>query len=159
MRTDSYSFFWSQRSSFFFFFFPWKSSWTSLFCVSLLQLYHTSQVALLVKSPSANAGEAREEGWIPGWGRSPGGECGNTLQYSCLEKFPGQRSLAGYSSWGHKESDTTEQLTLSLFHYDETSSPKILTYLLWDRQICLSALGDSNGQSEFRRTRLSYEKL
>ena len=25
----------------------------------------------------------------------------------------GQRSLAGYSPWGHKESDTTEQLTLS----------------------------------------------
>ena len=24
----------------------------------------------------------------------------------------GQRSLAGYSSWGHKDSDTTEQLTL-----------------------------------------------
>ena len=43
--------------------------------------------------------------------------------------------------------------------YAETSSPKILTYLLWDRQICLSALGDSNRQSEFRRTRLSYEKL
>ena len=27
----------------------------------------------------------------------------------------GQRRLAGYSLWGHKESDTTEQLTLSLF--------------------------------------------
>ena len=26
-------------------------------------------------------------------------------------KSPGQRSLAGYSSWGPKESDTTEQLT------------------------------------------------
>ena len=25
-----------------------------------------------------------------------------------LEKFHGQRSLAGYSPWGHKESDTTE---------------------------------------------------
>ena len=25
-----------------------------------------------------------------------------------------QRSLVGYSPWGHKESDTTEQLTLSL---------------------------------------------
>ena len=24
-----------------------------------------------------------------------------------------QRSLAGYSSWGHKESDMTEKLTLS----------------------------------------------
>jgi hypothetical protein len=29
-------------------------------------------------------------------------------------KFHGQRSMAGYSSWGCKESDTTEQLTLSL---------------------------------------------
>ena len=26
----------------------------------------------------------------------------------------GQRSLAGYSSWGHKESDMIEQLILSL---------------------------------------------
>jgi len=25
----------------------------------------------------------------------------------------GQKSLAGYSSWGHKESDTTEELTQS----------------------------------------------
>ena len=29
----------------------------------------------------------------------------------------GQRSLAGYSPWGHKESGTTEQLTLSLVGY------------------------------------------
>ena len=30
----------------------------------------------------------------------------------------GQRSLEGYSPWGHKEPDTTEQLTLSLhFHF------------------------------------------
>ena len=27
----------------------------------------------------------------------------------------GQRSLVGYSPWGHKESDRTEKLTLSLF--------------------------------------------
>ena len=27
-------------------------------------------------------------------------------------KFHGQRSLASYSPWGHKESDTTERLTL-----------------------------------------------
>ena len=30
---------------------------------------------------------------------------------------PGQRSLAGYSPWGHKDSDTTEQLTLSPFYF------------------------------------------
>ena len=31
-------------------------------------------------------------------------------------KFHGQRSLAGYSLWGGKESDTTEQLTQSQSH-------------------------------------------
>ena len=45
---------------------------------------------------------------IPGLGRSPGGENGNPLQYSCLEDFEGQRSLAGYRSQGHKESNMTE---------------------------------------------------
>ena len=32
----------------------------------------------------------------------------------CPGEFHGQRSLAGYSPWGHKESDMTERLTLSL---------------------------------------------
>ena len=31
------------------------------------------------------------------------------------EEFHGQRSLIGYSPWGHKESDMPEHLTLSLF--------------------------------------------
>ena len=39
---------------------------------------------------------------IPGLGRSPGGGHGNLAQYSCLENPHGQRSLAGYSPWGHK---------------------------------------------------------
>ena len=33
-------------------------------------------------------------------------------------EFHGQRSLAGYSPWGHKQSDRNEQLTLSLFTYN-----------------------------------------
>ena len=28
---------------------------------------------------------------------------------------PGQRSLAGYSPWGYKESDTAERLTVLMF--------------------------------------------
>ena len=44
--------------------------------------------------------------------RSPEGGHGNLLQYSCLENPHGQRSLVGYSAWGHKESDTTEQLSV-----------------------------------------------
>ena len=41
-------------------------------------------------------------GSIPGLGRSPGGGHGDPLHYSCLENPHGQRSLAGYSSWGHR---------------------------------------------------------
>ena len=44
---------------------------------------------------------------IPGLGRSPGGGHGNRFQYSCLENPHEQRSLVGYSPWGHKESDKT----------------------------------------------------
>ena len=57
------------------------------------------------------AHKAGHLGSVPGLGRSPGGVHGNPHQYSCLENPHGQRSLAGYSPWGHKESDVTEQLT------------------------------------------------
>ena len=50
-------------------------------------------------------------GLISGLGRSPGGGNGNPLQYSCLENPHGQVSLASYSPWGHKDSDTTERLS------------------------------------------------
>ena len=36
-----------------------------------------SQVALVVKNPSANAGDVRDVGLIPGLGRCPGGDHGN----------------------------------------------------------------------------------
>ena len=39
----------------------------------------------MIKNPPANAGDIRDEGSIPGSGRSPSGEHGNPLQYSCLE--------------------------------------------------------------------------
>ena len=42
-------------------------------------------MALVVKNPPANAGDVRDVGSIPGWGRSPGGGHGNLLQHSCLE--------------------------------------------------------------------------
>ena len=44
-----------------------------------------SQVALVIKNPLDNAGDAREAGSVPGLGRSPGGGHGNPLQYCCLE--------------------------------------------------------------------------
>ena len=50
----------------------------------------------VVKKSACNAGDA---GLIPGLGRSPGREHGESL---------GQRSLEGYSPWGHKELEMTE---------------------------------------------------
>ena len=44
-----------------------------------------SQVGLVLKNLSANAGAIRDAGLIPGLGRSPGAGHGNPLQYSCLE--------------------------------------------------------------------------
>ena len=65
----------------------------------------------MVKNLPADAGDIRDAGLIPGLGRSPGGGRGNPLQYSFLEDPHGQRSLVGYSPWGHKELDTTERLS------------------------------------------------
>ena len=45
------------------------------------------QVLLAVKNLAANAGDTRDMGSIPWWGRSPGGGRGNPLQYSCMENL------------------------------------------------------------------------
>ena len=50
-------------------------------------LFPFLRVALVVKNSPANAGDIKDTGSIPGWGRSPAGGHGNTLQYSCLENF------------------------------------------------------------------------
>ena len=47
----------------------------------------TAQVAVVVKNPPASAGDIRDLGSIPGLGRSPRGENGNLLQFSCLENY------------------------------------------------------------------------
>ena len=59
----------------------------------------------MVKKSTCNA---RDLGLSSELGRSPGEGNVNPLQFSFLENPHGQRSLAGYSPWGHKESDTTE---------------------------------------------------
>ena len=61
--------------------------------------YGASQMALVVKNPSASAGDIRDTGSIPKLGRSPREGNGNPLQYSYLEN-PMDR---GYSEWDRKE--------------------------------------------------------
>ena len=61
----------------------------------------------MVKKLTANAGDIRDVGSIPGSGRSLGVGNGNLLQYSCLENSMNRRC-------GRKELDMTEQPTIHI---------------------------------------------
>ena len=77
-----------------------------------LELFHSkdgaSQVSLVVKNLPASAGDMKEVGSIPGFGRLLE-ESMATHSSILAGESPGQRSLVGYSPRGHKESDSTEQ--------------------------------------------------
>ena len=66
-----------------------------------------SQVVLVIKNPPASARDRRDTGLTPRSGRSLEKEWQPTPGFLPGESH-GQRSLTGYSPWGHKESDTTE---------------------------------------------------
>ena len=59
-------------------------------------------MALGVKDSPFNIRDIRDASLIPGSGRSSGEGSGNLLFFS--GESHGQRSLVGYSPWGHKES-------------------------------------------------------
>ena len=63
-----------------------------------------------VSDDKESACNAVDLGSIPGSGRSPGEGNDNPSSVLLLGKSHGQRSLVGYSPWGRKESDMTEQL-------------------------------------------------
>ena len=76
-----------------------------------------SQVTLMVKNLPANAGDKRDAGSIPGWGRAPGGGHSNPLQYSRLEN-PMDRGVwwamvhRVTKSWTHLHSPWTTSIIL-----------------------------------------------
>ena len=53
----------------------------------------------MVKNLPPNAGNVKDEGLIPGLGRSPGRGHGNRLQYSCLEN---PRDRGAWRATAHK---------------------------------------------------------
>ena len=80
------------------------------------------------KESTCNTGDL---GPIPGLRRSPGGGHGNPLQCSWLQNPHGQRSLLGYTPWGHKELDMTERLS--------TGGTRVVTVATW-----ISTPGDTD---------------
>ena len=66
----------------------------------------------MVKNPSANAGDTRDVSSIPGSRKTPRRREWQPTPVFLPGEFHGQRSLAGYSPQGCKESDTTEVTAL-----------------------------------------------
>ena len=64
----------------------------------------------MVKNPPATARDVRNMGSIAGSGRFPWRRAWQPTPVFLPGESQGQRSLAGYSPWGCKESDTTELL-------------------------------------------------
>ena len=72
----------------------------------------TSQVAVVVKNTPANAGDARHVGLQDPWiGKIPWRRAWKPTPVFLPGESHGQKSLAGYSLWGRKESATTERLS------------------------------------------------
>ena len=84
-----------------------RLNWHILQCLA-------SQIALVVKNPLANAGDARDAGSIAGWGISSGGRNGNPLQYSCQEN-PMDRGA--WQATVHRIAKSQTRLKLVTMHY------------------------------------------
>ena len=70
------------------------------------------QVTVVVKNLPANVGDIRNAGLNHRPGRAPGEGSDNPLLICLPGKFHGQKSLAGCSPWGVKESDMAEHRLL-----------------------------------------------
>ena len=97
---------------------PGKSTGVGCHCLNsyhsmgTLNLPGVSQVALVVNNLPANAGDVRDTCGLDPWVRKiPWGWKWWSVPVFLSENSHGQRSLAGSSLWGHKESDTTKRLS------------------------------------------------
>ena len=68
----------------------------------------------MVKNLPANAGDIKRHAFDPWVRKNPWRREWLPTPVFLPKESHGQRSLAGYSPWGCEQSDTTEQLTLSV---------------------------------------------
>ena len=67
-----------------------------------------SQVVLAIKNSPPSAGDIRDTGSVPGSAKIPWRRAWQPTPVFLPGESHGQVSLAGYSPWSCKESDTTE---------------------------------------------------
>ena len=91
-----------------------SKSWTAMDVTMFYELWifevclTSWKMTLVIKNPPANAGIIRDAGSIPRFGMMPWRKAWQPTPVFLPGESHGQRSLAGYSPWSHKELDTTE---------------------------------------------------
>ena len=95
------------------------------------------QVTPVVKNLPANAGDGRDVGSIPGWGRSSGVGNGIPLQYSCLENSMDR----GAWPQGRKELGTTEYTQCSTCKYITHTKRCVLSFISFSMYFQVESLG------------------
>ena len=98
-----------------------KNEWTNTKNRTCLETHKGFPVGSDGEESACNAGDL---GLTPGSGRSPWRKEWIFTPVFLPWKFYRQRSLVGYSSWGHKEQDMTEGLELSLLGFPGASDNK-----------------------------------
>ena len=99
---------------------------------------------LVVKSPSAKAGDAGDTGSIPLWERSPSGEGrGNPLQCSCL-KNPTDGAVWWATIHGVAELDMTEWLNTYICNWYNVPCPKPCLLLSGNNEDTVHCQGKKN---------------
>ena len=134
--------------------------------ISFFALYMDFPHSSVGKESACNTGDL---GLISGSGRSPEEGNGYPTPVFLPGKSHGQRSLEGYHPWCHKESDTTEQLTLfclpagAIINCADNTEAKICVLSLWrgsrdaEQTSCCWYGWHGDGHAQERQTRAQKE--
>ena len=99
----------------------------------------------MVENLPANAGDTGDMSSVLGLGRSSGGEMATQSSILPWEQSHEQRSLVGYSPWGHQESDTTEHTHTHahthIYIYAELVFKKISFFIFGALGLCVEQAG------------------
>ena len=113
-----------------------KASWLTWFNFAQLANSWTSLVAQMIKNPLA-----MQETLVLSLGGEDPLEKGRATHSSILAwRIPWQRSLAGFSPWSYKDSNTTKQLTYFIVNSHPVYRVNSIWHVLW----CFP--GGSNGK-------------